>query len=95
VAFAPAAPRALGVSNEYRVSYEECDSECVPRPHSAAGWRPGLRRAGAYTYLPESMRKFPAPELAEDMRRAGFDAVSYHYLTFGTVALHLGAAREA
>jgi demethylmenaquinone methyltransferase / 2-methoxy-6-polyprenyl-1,4-benzoquinol methylase len=49
----------------------------------------------AYTYLPESVRKFPAaPELAEDMRRAGFDAVSYDYLTLGTVALHLGAARE-
>jgi demethylmenaquinone methyltransferase/2-methoxy-6-polyprenyl-1,4-benzoquinol methylase len=46
----------------------------------------------AYTYLPESVRKFPnAPELAEDMRRAGFEGVYYDYLTFGTVALHLGA----
>jgi demethylmenaquinone methyltransferase/2-methoxy-6-polyprenyl-1,4-benzoquinol methylase len=49
----------------------------------------------AYTYLPESVRKFPAaPELAEDMRRAGFEAVSYRYLTAGAVALHLGTAPE-
>ncbi len=45
----------------------------------------------AYTYLPESVSKFPsAPELAEDMRRAGFDNVVYDYLTGGTVALHVG-----
>ena len=47
----------------------------------------------AYTYLPESVRKFPrAAELADDMRRAGFAAVSYEYLTGGIVALHLGVA---
>ena len=47
----------------------------------------------AYTYLPESVRKFPAaPELAEGMRRAGFQRVSYDYLTGGAVALHLGVA---
>ena len=45
----------------------------------------------AYTYLPESVRKFPnADELAEDMRRAGFGEVSYQYLTGGIAALHLG-----
>ena len=45
----------------------------------------------AYTYLPESVRKFPsAPELAEDMRRAGFRDVKFEYLTGGIVALHLG-----
>jgi demethylmenaquinone methyltransferase/2-methoxy-6-polyprenyl-1,4-benzoquinol methylase len=50
----------------------------------------------AYTYLPDSVRKFPAaPELAQDMRRAGFEAVSYSYLTGGTVALHLGTARDS
>jgi demethylmenaquinone methyltransferase/2-methoxy-6-polyprenyl-1,4-benzoquinol methylase len=44
----------------------------------------------AYRYLPESVRKFPsAPELAEDMRRMGFQAVSYELLTGGIVALHL------
>jgi demethylmenaquinone methyltransferase/2-methoxy-6-polyprenyl-1,4-benzoquinol methylase len=45
----------------------------------------------AYRYLPESVRKFPAaPELAEDMRRAGFENVSFEYLTGGIVALHIG-----
>jgi demethylmenaquinone methyltransferase / 2-methoxy-6-polyprenyl-1,4-benzoquinol methylase len=45
----------------------------------------------AYRYLPESIRKFPdAPELAEQMRRAGFDEVSFERLTGGSVALHLG-----
>src|SRR5512133_3689252 len=45
----------------------------------------------AYEYLPESVRKFPqAPELAEDMRRAGFGKVTFEYLTGGIVALHLG-----
>jgi demethylmenaquinone methyltransferase/2-methoxy-6-polyprenyl-1,4-benzoquinol methylase len=47
----------------------------------------------AYTYLPESVRKFPlAPELAAMMRRAGFADVSFEYLTGGIVALHTGRA---
>jgi demethylmenaquinone methyltransferase/2-methoxy-6-polyprenyl-1,4-benzoquinol methylase len=47
----------------------------------------------AYRYLPESIRKFPtAPDLAEDMRRAGFGDVTFEYLTGGSVALHLGRA---
>jgi demethylmenaquinone methyltransferase/2-methoxy-6-polyprenyl-1,4-benzoquinol methylase len=45
----------------------------------------------AYTYLPESVRKFPAAaELAAMMRRAGFAEVSFEYLTGGIVALHIG-----
>jgi len=45
----------------------------------------------AYRYLPESVGKFPvAPELADQMRRAGFSDVSFEYLTGGIVALHLG-----
>jgi demethylmenaquinone methyltransferase/2-methoxy-6-polyprenyl-1,4-benzoquinol methylase len=45
----------------------------------------------AYTYLPESVRKFPAaPDLAAMMRRAGFAEVSFEYLTGGIVALHIG-----
>lgn len=45
----------------------------------------------AYTYLPESVRKFPnAGELADAMRRAGFAEVAYEFLTGGIVALHLG-----
>jgi demethylmenaquinone methyltransferase/2-methoxy-6-polyprenyl-1,4-benzoquinol methylase len=47
----------------------------------------------AYLYLPESIRKFPAaPELAENMRRAGFANVTFERFTGGSVALHIGAA---
>jgi demethylmenaquinone methyltransferase/2-methoxy-6-polyprenyl-1,4-benzoquinol methylase len=46
----------------------------------------------AYTYLPESVRKFPGPvELAESMRQAGFREVRYELLTGGIVALHVGS----
>jgi len=45
----------------------------------------------AYTYLPESVRKFPAPEeLAAMMRAAGFNRVDFERLTGGIVALHIG-----
>jgi demethylmenaquinone methyltransferase / 2-methoxy-6-polyprenyl-1,4-benzoquinol methylase len=45
----------------------------------------------AYTYLPESVRKFRrAHELAADMRQAGFTGVRCEFLTGGIVALHVG-----
>ena len=45
----------------------------------------------AYTYLPESVRKFPGPELlAEQMRETGYTKVRFERLTGGIVALHLG-----
>ena len=44
----------------------------------------------AYSYLPESVKKFPeAPQLAQQMRDAGFQQVEFEYMTFGIVALHL------
>lgn len=47
----------------------------------------------AYAYLPESVRKFPgARQLAEEMRRAGFQNVEFEYLTGGIAALHTGTA---
>jgi len=53
------------------------------------GWISGA--PDAYTYLPDSVRKFPeAPELGAKMRRAGFEDVRFEYLTGGMVALHLG-----
>jgi demethylmenaquinone methyltransferase / 2-methoxy-6-polyprenyl-1,4-benzoquinol methylase len=55
------------------------------------GWISGA--PDAYTYLPESVRKFPdAPELAANMLRAGFADVGFEYFTGGTVALHWGRA---
>ena len=48
----------------------------------------------AYTYLPESIRKFPVADvLTEEFRAAGFAEVEYELLTFGIVALHI--ARKA
>ena len=48
----------------------------------------------AYTYLPESVRKFPgAEEFARWMTHAGFDDVSFERMTFGVVALHIGRKR--
>ena len=47
----------------------------------------------AYAYLPESVRKFPnAEELAEQMRHAGFENVTFERMTGGIVALHIGRA---
>ncbi len=44
----------------------------------------------AYTYLPDSVRKFPSPEeLAEEMRRLGFHRTDFERLTGGIVALHI------
>ena len=44
----------------------------------------------AYSYLPESIRKFPkAPELQERMLAAGFRKVDYEYLSSGIAALHI------
>jgi demethylmenaquinone methyltransferase/2-methoxy-6-polyprenyl-1,4-benzoquinol methylase len=45
----------------------------------------------AYSYLPESIQKFPgAEDLATQMRAAGFSQVEFERLTFGAVALHIG-----
>ena len=47
----------------------------------------------AYTYLPASVRRFPAPaELAALMGREGFGEVAYRRLGGGIVALHTGSA---
>lgn len=44
----------------------------------------------AYSYLPESIRKFPgADELAAQMREAGYAHVEFERMTGGAVALHL------
>jgi demethylmenaquinone methyltransferase/2-methoxy-6-polyprenyl-1,4-benzoquinol methylase len=45
----------------------------------------------AYSYLPESIRKFPgAPQLAVQMQQAGFARVEFERMTGGAVALHRG-----
>lgn len=53
------------------------------------GWISGAPEA--YTYLPESVQKFPgAEELASRMAAAGFRNVHFERLTLGIVALHIG-----
>ena len=48
----------------------------------------------AYSYLPESVLRFPEPpELARMMTEAGFDGVGYRRLTGGIAALHWGDRR--
>lgn len=47
--------------------------------------------AGAYSYLPASVSRFPQPDLLRDMMsRAGFADARYELWTAGTVALHTG-----
>ena len=47
----------------------------------------------AYTYLPASVRRFPAPdELAALLQAQGFERVAYRRLGGGIVALHTGTA---
>ena len=49
------------------------------------------RNYKAYSYLPESIRKFPgAEELAQEMRQTGFSRVEFDRMVAGAVALHLG-----
>jgi demethylmenaquinone methyltransferase / 2-methoxy-6-polyprenyl-1,4-benzoquinol methylase len=49
------------------------------------------RHGSAYSYLPESVLRFPEPAaLAEKMRHAGFEQVEWTSLTGGIAALHQG-----
>ncbi|MGH3030181.1 MAG: ubiquinone/menaquinone biosynthesis methyltransferase [Gaiellaceae bacterium] len=53
-----------------------------------------LPGGAAYSYLPASVRRFPGPEdLADAMRRAGFDDVRWRLLGGGIVALHTAVKR--
>jgi demethylmenaquinone methyltransferase/2-methoxy-6-polyprenyl-1,4-benzoquinol methylase len=70
----------------FRALYGFFSTSVLPR---IGGIVSGSREA--YSYLPESIRKFPGAErLAEDMRRAGFSRVEFERMTGGAVALHLG-----
>jgi demethylmenaquinone methyltransferase/2-methoxy-6-polyprenyl-1,4-benzoquinol methylase len=52
-----------------------------------------LPGGAAYTYLPASVRRFPAPgELAALLTAARFDEVRYRLFAGGIVALHTGRA---
>jgi demethylmenaquinone methyltransferase/2-methoxy-6-polyprenyl-1,4-benzoquinol methylase len=52
--------------------------------------------ADAYSYLPNSMGKFPAPSrLAQMMEAAGLRRVRYRLLMLGSVAIHVGVKPTA
>jgi demethylmenaquinone methyltransferase / 2-methoxy-6-polyprenyl-1,4-benzoquinol methylase len=52
-----------------------------------------LRGGSAYTYLPASVRRFPAPEVfSNSLLQAGFGQVRFRLMAGGIVALHLGQA---
>ena len=69
-----------------RALYDTYSLRILPR---IGGWLSG--DPGAYTYLPESIRRFPdQPALAGELRAAGFREVGWTDLTGGIVALHVG-----
>jgi demethylmenaquinone methyltransferase/2-methoxy-6-polyprenyl-1,4-benzoquinol methylase len=50
----------------------------------------------AYTYLPESIRLFPSPDvLAHQLEDIGFRQVAYHTLTNGIAIIHMGLKNGA
>jgi demethylmenaquinone methyltransferase/2-methoxy-6-polyprenyl-1,4-benzoquinol methylase len=50
----------------------------------------------AYTYLPESVKRFPSPEgLALIMDRAGLEGIRYTVLAGGIIAIHSGSRAAA
>jgi demethylmenaquinone methyltransferase/2-methoxy-6-polyprenyl-1,4-benzoquinol methylase len=50
----------------------------------------------AYSYLPSSVRRFPAPaELAAALERAGLGEISYLITAGGIIAIHAGTVRGA
>jgi len=70
----------------FRALYGFFSTSVLPR---IGGMISGSR--DAYSYLPESIRKFPGAELlAQDMLRAGFSRVEFERMTGGAVALHIG-----
>jgi demethylmenaquinone methyltransferase/2-methoxy-6-polyprenyl-1,4-benzoquinol methylase len=74
-------PRRPPLSSFYSLWFDRI----VPLLGSVAGDRE------AYTYLPESVKRFPPPEgLAAAMDGAGFERVRYTVLAGGIIAIHSG-----
>jgi demethylmenaquinone methyltransferase/2-methoxy-6-polyprenyl-1,4-benzoquinol methylase len=70
----------------FRALYRFYSETLLP---ALGGWISGDR--SAYTYLPDSVKKFPGAELlAAEMEGAGFTRVRFRRMTFGIVALHTG-----
>ena len=69
-----------------RPFYDAWSRIVIPRLGAAVAGHPD-----AYTYLIESIREFPAQEeMAEMIRSAGLENVSYSNMTFGIACIHRG-----
>ncbi len=56
------------------------------------GAEPDRSLADAYTYLPNSVKRFPGPALlAAEMERAGLEQIHYRLTAGGIIAIHTGA----
>jgi demethylmenaquinone methyltransferase / 2-methoxy-6-polyprenyl-1,4-benzoquinol methylase len=74
-------PRRRPLSTFYSLWFDRA----VPLLGALAGDR------GAYTYLPQSVKRFPAPQaLAAMMAAAGLSAIRYLLLAGGIIAIHSG-----
>jgi demethylmenaquinone methyltransferase/2-methoxy-6-polyprenyl-1,4-benzoquinol methylase len=79
-------PRRPPLSTFYSLWFDRA----VPLLGALAGDR------GAYTYLPESVKRFPSPQsLAAMMAAAGLSGIRYLLLAGGIVAIHSGITDEA
>jgi demethylmenaquinone methyltransferase / 2-methoxy-6-polyprenyl-1,4-benzoquinol methylase len=94
-------PQTPPLSSFYRVWFDTlvpalgraAGAAARARAHAGGRAAPASAVADAYTYLPSSVRRFPAPErLAEAMREAGLSDVAYELLAGGIVAIHRGTA---
>jgi demethylmenaquinone methyltransferase/2-methoxy-6-polyprenyl-1,4-benzoquinol methylase len=78
-------PRRPPLSSFYSLWFDRL----VPLLGSIAGDRE------AYTYLPESVKRFPAPQgLAAAMDEAGFERIRYTVLAGGIIAIHSGVRAD-
>ena len=78
-------PRRPPLSTFFSVWFDRI----VPRLGSVAGDR------DAYTYLPQSVKRFPPPEgLAERMDAAGLERIRWTVLAGGIIAIHSGTRRR-
>ncbi|HEV8268145.1 MAG TPA: ubiquinone/menaquinone biosynthesis methyltransferase [Thermoanaerobaculia bacterium] len=76
------APEPVGIMKPFILAYCRLVLPVVGRLVSG--------EQGAYTYLPDSVRRWPAPKaLAETLQRSGFAKVDVVPLSFGVAVMHL------
>jgi demethylmenaquinone methyltransferase / 2-methoxy-6-polyprenyl-1,4-benzoquinol methylase len=91
-------PTRAPLSHFYRLWFDRIVPALGGVAASAASLLARLRRtparsgiADAYTYLPNSVKRFPGPAaLAEEMSRAGLTEIEYVLTAGGIVAIHAG-----